>query len=169
MKALRGIACISAVVFLGLGVASCGQEAGQPNPKQTSAPSSECAHFLPEAPCGRYASIAGSDNGQEIPWVTAGEVTAELSKRGADTHLSIVMPCGPLDAVVTIDGKIMRLTGQRALGASGCVEGQGERQDWILKLLERGVELGYNNTLTLTNGGDSLSFAHPGTMPASPR
>lgn len=160
MKALHGVAYLTAVVFLGMGVASCGPEAGQLNPKQTSAPPSECAHFVPEAPCGRYASIAGSDNGQEISWVTAGEVTAELSKRGGDTHLSAVMPCGPVDAVVTIDGNVMRLTGERAFGASGCMEGAGVKRDWIMEFLERGVELGYNNhTLTLTNGRDSLSFA----------
>jgi hypothetical protein len=69
------------------------------------------------------------------------------------------MPCGPLDAIVTINDNSMRITGQRALGASGCIEGKGERQDWVLGLLEGSVELGYsNNTLTWSNGKDSLSF-----------
>jgi hypothetical protein len=59
------------------------------------------------------------------------------------------MPCGPLDALVTISGSTMRLTGQRALGASGCGEPQSEWKDWVLKFLEGSVELGYgNNTLT---------------------
>jgi hypothetical protein len=69
------------------------------------------------------------------------------------------MPCGPLDAVVTIDGSTMRLTGQRALGASGCGEPQSEWKGWVLEFLERSLELEYsNNTLTWTNGKDSLSF-----------
>lgn len=83
----------------------------------------------------------------------------KLSKRDGETYLTVVMPCGPLDAVVTIKGSTMRMTGQRALGASGCIEGVGERRDWVLEFLEGDVGLGYsNNTLTWTNGKDSLSF-----------
>jgi hypothetical protein len=112
-----------------------------------------------EAPCGKYASIAGSDDGNEIPWVTSGEVTAQLSKRGGDTYLTAVMPCGPLDAVVTIKDNTMRLTGQRAYGASGCEEPAQQKRKWVRDFLEGGVELGYsNNTLTWSNGKDSLSF-----------
>ncbi|APX00441.1 hypothetical protein [Arthrobacter sp. QXT-31] len=114
---------------------------------------------MDEAPCGKYTSVAGSDDDTPITWLTAGEVTAQLSKRDGDTYLTVVMPCGPLDAVVTIDGSTMRITGQRALGASGCIEGRGERRDWVLEFLEGDVGLGYsNNTLTWTNGKDSLSF-----------
>lgn len=73
--------------------------------------------------------------------------------------MTVVMPCGPLDAVVTINGSTMRLTGQRALGTSGCIDGLGERRDWVLEFLEGSVELAYNNnTLTWTNGSDSLAF-----------
>jgi hypothetical protein len=95
-------------------------------------------------------------------WVNAGEVTAQLSKRGRDTYLTVVMPCGPLDAVVTINDNTMRITGQRAFGASGCEEGKGERRDWVLNLLEGSVELDYsNNTLSWSNGKDSLSSLPP--------
>ncbi|WP_146072462.1 hypothetical protein [Arthrobacter sp. 4R501] len=160
MKNLKVFACLTAVLFTGMTVASCGSSTGAPNPGQTSpTPSSACAQFVSGAPCEKYTSTAGSDDGAPISWVTAGEVTAQLSKRGSDTYLTVVMPCGPLDAVVTINGKIMRITGQTALGASGCIENLGERQGWVLKLLEGSVELGYsNNTLTWTNGKDSLSF-----------
>lgn len=153
-------ACVPAVLFAGMTVASCGSGTAAPNPQQTSpTSSSECAQFVSEAPCGKYVSTAGSDDDKPVSWLTAGEVTAQLSKREGDTYLTVVMPCGPLDAVVTINGSTMSLTGQRALGASGCIEGLGEKRDWIMKLLERGVELGYrNNTLTWTNGKDSLSF-----------
>ena len=159
MKTLSGVGCVTAVLLLGMGVASCGGVAGQSNPTWTSPPSSKCAEFLAGAPCGQYASTAGFDDGKEVPWLTAGEVTAQLSKRDGDTYLTVVMPCGPLDAVVTINGSTMRLTGQRALGASGCIDGLGERRDWVLEFLEGSVELAYsNNTLTWTNGSDSLAF-----------
>src|SRR4029453_4493114 len=131
MKKLKAPACVAAVLFMGMTVASCGSSTGSPKPRQTSPTSSiECAQFVSEAPCGKYTSTAGSDGGTPISWVNAGEVTAQLSKRGRDTYLTVVMPCGPLDAVVTINDNSMRITGQRALGASGCIEGKGERQDW---------------------------------------
>lgn len=161
MKNLKELACVTVVLFMGMTVASCGSGTGAPNPSQTSpTSSSECAQFVLEAPCGKYTSTAGSDDGTPIPWVTAGEVTAQLSKDGGDTHLVVVMPCGPLDAVVTINGNTMRLTGQRALGASGCIDpAKGEQKEWVLKFLEGDVALGYGNgTLTWTNGKDSLSF-----------
>jgi hypothetical protein len=160
MKNLKVFACVTALLFTGMIVTSCGSSMGAPKPSQTSpTSSSECAQFVSEAPCGKYTSTAGSDDGTPISWVTAGEVTAQLSKRGRYTYLTVEMPCGPLDAIVTINEKIMRITGQRALGASGCIENLGERQDWVLKLLEGSVELGYSNsTLTWTNGKDSLSF-----------
>ncbi|UVJ40377.1 hypothetical protein [Arthrobacter sp. CJ23] len=91
--------------------------------------------------------------------MTAGEVTAKLSKVSGDTHLVVRMPCGPLDAVVTIKGNTMRLTGQRALGASGCTGPTSEQQRWVLDFLDGAVELGYSkDTLIWTNGKDSLSF-----------
>jgi hypothetical protein len=163
MKNLKVFACVTAVLFTGMTVASCGSSTGAPKPSQTSpTSSSECAQFVSEAPCGKYTSTAGSDDGTPISWVTAGEVTAQLSKRGRDTYLTVVMPYSPLDAVVTINDNTMRITGQRALGASGCIEGKGESQDWVLNLLEGSVELGYsNNTLTWSNGKDSLSFVTP--------
>lgn len=153
-------ACVPAFLFAGMTIASCFSGTAAPNPRQTSpASSSECAQFVSEAPCGKYTSTAGSDDDTPISWLTAGEITAQLSKRDGDTYLTVVMPCGPLDAVVTIKDNTMRLTGQRAFGASGCEEGKGERRDWVLNLLEGGVELGYsNNTLSWTNGRDSLSF-----------
>lgn len=163
MKIPRALSCL-AVVFLGAALASCGFGPGGPGPNQSSpAPSTgECAAFLPEAPCGTYTSNAGSDDGAPLPWVKAGEVTATLAKRGGDTYLTAVLPCGPLDAVVTITGTTMRLTGQRALGASGCIESVGERQAWVLEFFEGGVELAYSDsTLTWTNDDDSLSFAAP--------
>jgi hypothetical protein len=121
MKNLKVFAYVTAVVFIGMTVVSCGSSAGAPNPIQTSPRlSSECAQFVSEAPCGQYTSTAGSDDGTPISGVTEGEVTAQLSKRGSDTYLTVVMPCGPLDAVVTINDNTMRITGQRALGASGC-------------------------------------------------
>lgn len=160
MKNSKVFACVIGVLFGGVTVSSCGSSTGAPNPSQTSpTPSSECAHFVPEAPWRKYASTAGSDDGAPISWVAAGEVTAQLSQRGGDTYLTVVMPCGPLDAVVTISDKIMRITGQRALGASGCGEPQSEWKHWVLAFLEGNVELGHtNNTLTWTNGKDSLSF-----------
>ncbi|MBT2533160.1 hypothetical protein J7E83_13715 [Arthrobacter sp. ISL-48] len=153
-------ASVPAVLFAGMMIASCGPSTGAPNLRQTSpTSSSECAQFVSEAPCGKYASTAGSDDDKPISWLTAGEVTAQLSKRDGGTYLTVVMPCGPLDAVVTIKGNTMRLTGQRALGASGCEEGKGERRDWVLAFLEGDVGLGYSsNTLTWTNGKDSISF-----------
>lgn len=153
-------ACVPVVLFAGLTVASCGSSTAAPIPRQTSpTSSSECAQFVSEAPCGKYTSTAGSDDDTPISWLTAGEVTAQLSHRDGDTYLTVVMPCGPLDAVVTIKGSTMRLTGQRALGASGCIEGLGERRDWVLEFLEGDVGLeNSNNTLTWTNGKDSLSF-----------
>lgn len=160
MKILRVFACVIAVLFVGVTVSSCGSSPGAPNPSQTSpTSSSECAQFVPEAPCGKYASTAGSDDGKPIPWVTAGEVTAQLSKRGGHTYLTVVMPCGPLDAVVTINNNTMRLT-EQALGASGCIDPtKAEQKTWVLKFLEGDLELGYSNdTLTWTNGKDSLSF-----------
>lgn len=161
MKNLKVFVCATTLLFMGMTVASCGSSTGTPNPSQTSpTPSSECAQFVSEAPCEKYASTAGSDDGTPIPWVTAGEVTAQLSTNGGDTHLVVVMPCGPLDAVVTFSASTMRLTGQRALGASGCIDpAKGKQQEWVLKFLEGSVELGYsNNTLTWVNGKDSLSF-----------
>src|SRR5688572_26997132 len=100
MKNLEVFACVTAVLFMAMTVASCGSSTVAPNPSQTSPPSSsECAQFVSEAPCGKYTSTAGSDDGAPISWVTAGEVTAQLSKRGRETYLTVVMPCGPLDAV----------------------------------------------------------------------
>jgi hypothetical protein len=160
MKKLKELACVTVVLFMGMAVASCGSSTGAPEPNQTSPkPSSECAKFVSEAPCGKYTSTAGSDDGTSIPWVTEGEVTAQLFHNGGNTHLVVVMPCAPLDAVVTVNGSTMRLTGQRALGASGCGEPQSEWKAWVLQFLEGSVEMGYsNNTLTWANGKDSLSF-----------
>lgn len=161
LKNLEVFAGVTAVLFMGMTVASCGSGAVSQNPSQTSPTSSSgCAPFVPEAPCGKFTSTAGSDDGTPLSWVTAGKVTAELSKRGADTYLTVVMPCGPLDSVVTIDGSSMHLTQPRALGASGCVDpAVGSQRDWVLNFLEGNLELEYgNNTLTWTNGRDSLSF-----------
>jgi hypothetical protein len=159
MKTLRALACTIAVLSLAMTVASCGSSPAAPDPRQSSTPSSECSRFLADAPCGKYTSTAGSDDGAPIPWVTGGEVTAKLSTVGGDTHLVVQMPCGPLDAVVTINGNTMRLTGQRALGASGCIAPTSEQQHWVLDFLDGAVELGYSkDTLIWTNGKDSLSF-----------
>ena len=160
MKILRVSACVIAILLGGVTVSSCGSSPSAPDPSQTSpTSSSECAQFVPEAPCGKYSSTAGFDDGKPIPWVTAGEVTAQLSKRGGHTYLTVVMPCGPLDAVATINGNTMRLA-EQALGASGCIDpAKGEQKAWVLKFLEGDVELGYSNdTLTWKKGKDSLSF-----------
>lgn len=160
MRNPKVFAGVTVALLIGVTVAACGSGTGVPNPSRSSPTSwSACAQFVPEAPCGKYASTAGSDDGTPIPWVTAGEVTAQLSERGGDTYLTVVTPCAPLDAVVTFTGNVMRLTGQRALGAAGCGTTTGEQQTWVLNFLEETLELGYrNNTLTWTNGKDSLSF-----------
>ncbi|MET3902548.1 hypothetical protein [Paenarthrobacter sp. 4246] len=87
-------------------------------------------------------------------------MTAQLEKRGGETYLTTVMPCGPLDGPVTITGTTMRLTGQQALGADGCIESAGEQRTWILELMQGSVELAYaDGILTWTRGQDSISFS----------
>lgn len=126
----------------------------------TPSPSSECAKFLPDAPCGQFKSTAGTAAGQPISWVTGGHVTAQLDRVGQETYLTAVLPCGPVNTPVTINGSDMTLSGKLAVGASGCVDAaKGDQQTWALKFLQDGVQLNYaNGVLTWTRGQDSLTF-----------
>lgn len=123
-------------------------------------PSTECVKFLPDAPCGKFRSTAGTAAGQPISWVAGGEITAQLNRVGEDTYLTAVLPCGPINAAVAIEGSGMVLSGELVVGASGCVDAaKGEQRTWALNLLQGGVQLNYmNGVLTWTNGMDSLTF-----------
>ncbi len=89
-----------------------------------------------------------------------GEITAQLNRVGEDTYLTAVLPCGPINAAVAIEGSGMVLSGELVVGASGCVDAaKGEQRTWALNLLQGGVQLNYmNGVLTWTNGMDSLTF-----------
>ncbi|AOY70428.1 hypothetical protein Pure05_03270 [Paenarthrobacter ureafaciens] len=87
-------------------------------------------------------------------------MTVELDRVGQETYLTAVLPCGPVNTAVTIDGSNMTLSGKLAVGASGCVDpAKGEQQTWALNFLQDGVQLNYTNgALTWTRGQDSLAF-----------
>ncbi|MCW3768836.1 hypothetical protein ACKLTP_18375 [Paenarthrobacter ureafaciens] len=116
--------------------------------------------FLPEAPCGKLRSIAGTAAGQAIVWVSDGQITVQLDRVDRNPYLTVVLPCGPVNVPVTISGSDMVVSGKIAVGASGCADAEkGERQLWALGLLQNGVRLDFSRgVMTWTNGEDSLSF-----------
>lgn len=164
METLRSFLSIAAVGLAAITVSSCGTggtPAVGPEVRTGSAsPSSECTKFLPDAPCGKFKSTAGTAEGQPMAWVSEGQVTAQLDRVGQETYLTAVLPCGPVNTPVTIDGSNMTLSGKLAIGASGCVDAaRGEQQTWALNFLKDGVQLNYTNgALTWTRGQDSLTF-----------
>lgn len=160
----RMLGSILLLALAALAASSCGT-GGSPESlsNQSSVsqlPSTECMKFLPDAPCGKFRSTAGTAAGEPISWVSGGEITAQLDRVGEDTYLTAVLPCGPVNAAVTMNGSDMVLSGKMVVGASGCVDAaKDEQRSWALNLLQKGVQLNYTNgVLRWTSGSDSITF-----------
>ncbi|WP_207596550.1 hypothetical protein [Arthrobacter sp. D5-1] len=133
----------------------------QATPSISATPKAICEPFLKSLPCGTYSSTGGTDNGQEIPWPANGAVQVRLDKIDNETYLTAVLPCGPLNTPVKINGTVLKADGEIALGASACIDpALNEQQTWALDLIKKGFQMSLiEGAFTWTNGLDTLRFA----------
>lgn len=126
------------LVLLSVTLPACGSAGGSlPNAGTSVPPSSTCAQFLPDAPCGEYASASGTENGAALPWLEHGDVIVRLESLEGVLYLTVRTPCGPMSGPVTIDADTMTVDREElALGAMGCLdEEEAAHQKWVLELL----------------------------------
>lgn len=125
----------------------------------TSPPQSSCAAFLPSAPCAKYLGISGTANGEDLPWVASGGVSAELMSVNGELWLAVVPRCAPMSGPAKITGTTLTVR-DIVIGASGCTDkNMGEQQQWVQDFLQRPIEQTFSNgTLTWKSGTDTLNF-----------
>ncbi|MET3175965.1 UNVERIFIED_ORG: hypothetical protein ABIB52_003838 [Arthrobacter sp. UYCu721] len=154
------------LVFLGLLMASCasgpidqaGTDVATPSPTVSTPPLATCASFLPTAPCSQYVSISGTSNGVTLPWVAAGGLSVELYSVNGALLFGAKTPCNPISGPAAITGNTLTLD-ELAAGAMGCPGDPSAQEHWVMQFLNRPIEMTFvQDTLTWTNGADTLSF-----------
>jgi hypothetical protein len=130
-----------------------------PGSTTTSPPQSSCVAFLPSAPCTKYVGISGTANGEDLPWVASGGVSAQLAAVKGELWLAVVPSCAPMSGPATITGSTLTVR-NIVIGASGCIDkDMGEQQQWVFDFLQRPIEQTFSNgTLTWKSGTDTLNF-----------
>lgn len=130
-----------------------------PGSMTTSPPQSSCAAFLPSAPCTKYLGISGTANGEDLPWVASGGVSAQLAAVNGELWLAVVTRCAPMSGPATITGTTLTVR-DVVIGASGCIDkNMGEQQQWVQDFLQRPIEQTFNDgTLNWKSGTDTLNF-----------
>jgi hypothetical protein len=130
-----------------------------PGSTTTSPPQSSCVAFLPSAPCTKYVGISGTANGEDLPWVASGGVSAQLAAVKGELWLAVVPSCAPMSGPATITGSTLTVR-NIVIGAGGCIDkDMGEQQQWVFDFLQRPIEQTFSNgTLTWKSGTDTLNF-----------
>ncbi|XAS68612.1 META domain-containing protein [Micrococcaceae bacterium Sec5.7] len=128
------------------------------SPTSSTPPQPSCASFLSSVPCAIYASTSGTAGGRDLPWVASGSLRVELNSVNGDLYLSVRTDCAPISGPVEITGDTMT-AGDIAIGAIGCPEELGRRDQWVLEFLKRPVNMTFGqDTLQWKSGADTLSF-----------
>ncbi|MDF9750698.1 heat shock protein HslJ [Arthrobacter sp. ES3-54] len=172
MKRTQFWRCVSAVLLCGILMTSCaagitgGPGTAGPTPSAapldpqtvSKAPVEACAPFLPSASCSPYASVSGTANGKNLPWLASGAVTVQLTTVAGSLQLAVKTPCNPVGGPATISGNTLHV-GDIAVGAMGCADGAGAQEQWVLQFLQRPIEMtSAGGALNWTSGPDTLTL-----------
>jgi heat shock protein HslJ len=129
-----------------------------PDSHNSQTMSKACARFLPSAACTPYASIAGTANGKNLPWLASGAVTVQLTTVAGSLQLAVKTPCNPVGGPATIRGDTLHV-GDIAVGAMGCAGDVGTQEQWVLQFLRRPIEMtAAGGVLNWTSGPDTLTL-----------
>lgn len=124
----------------------------------SKAPVEACALFLPSASCSPYASISGTANGKNLPWLASGAVTLQLTSVAGSLQLAVKTPCNPVGGPAAISGNTLRV-GDIAVGAMGCADDAGAQEQWVLQFLQRPIDMtSADGMLLWTSGPDTLTL-----------
>lgn len=117
-----------------------------------------CATFLPAAPCSAYVSVSGTANGENLPWLASGAVTAQLTNVAGALQLAVKTPCNPVGGPATISGDTLRVGGI-AVGAMGCAGDVGAQEQWVVQFLRRPIDMtSADGALIWKSGPDTLTL-----------
>lgn len=143
----------------GPGTAGSTPPAAPPNSQTVSrTPVEACAPFLPSASCSPYASISGTANGKNLPWLASGAVTVQLTTVTGSLQLAVKTPCNPVGGPATISGNTLDV-GDIAVGAMGCAGDVGAQEQWVVGFLQRPIEMtSADGVLHWTSGPDTLTL-----------
>jgi heat shock protein HslJ len=124
----------------------------------SKAPLEVCATFLPSTPCSPYVSISGTANGKNLPWLASGAVTVQLTNVAGSLQLAVKTPCNPVGGPATISGDTLHV-GDIAVGAMGCAGDDGAQEHWVLKFLQRPIQMtSADGVLNWKSGPDTLTL-----------